>query len=295
MINGFLIINKNAGISSFDVIRKLKKINKFKKIGYIGTLDRNATGVLPVAINEGVKLIPLLEDYEKSYKAKFLLGIKTDTFDIVGKVLEEKEVGEFKKEELERILKGFEGEITQKVPIFSSKKINRKPLYKLARKGIEVEVPEKKVHIYSIKLTDYTHPYVDVEITCSKGTYIRSLANDFGEILGCGATLYALVRTKHGEFTYDMSVGLDEIKEKAEIERFILPLEHILSSMNKIIIDIQFERFLRQGMPVPIMSDMNAPKRDEMVKLFNRSGRLIAIGMTDIKTNTIKVKRLINN
>ncbi len=294
-MNGFLVINKKAGISSFDVIRRLKKINKFKKIGYIGTLDRNATGVLPVAINEGVKLIPLLEDYEKSYKAKFLLGVKTDTFDIEGKVLEKKEADEFKREELERILKGFEGEITQKVPIFSSKKINRKPLYKLARKGINIEVPEKKVHIYSIKLIDYIHPYVDVEITCSKGTYIRSLANDFGEILGTGATLYGLVRTRHGDFTYDMSVSLDEIKERADMERHIIPVEDVLPGMNKVIIDIQFERFLRQGMPVPIMSDMNAPRQDEMVKLLNRSGKLIAIGMTDTKTNTIKVKRLINN
>ncbi|MCX7965603.1 MAG: tRNA pseudouridine(55) synthase TruB [Syntrophorhabdaceae bacterium] len=294
-MNGFLIINKNTGMSSFDVIRRLKKICTFKKIGYIGTLDRNATGVLPVAINEGVKLIPLLEDHEKSYKARFLLGVRTDTFDIEGKVLEKTEPNEFKREQLEEALKGFKGEITQKVPIFSSKKVNKKPLYKLARKGIEVDVPEKKVHIFNIKLLDYTHPYVDVEVTCSKGTYIRSLANDFGEIIGCGATLYSLVRTKHGDFTYNMSVGLDEIKEKADIERYIVPVEDILPGMNKIVIDTQFERFLKQGMPVPIMSSMNAPKNDEMVKLFNKSGRLIAIGMTDIKTNTIKVKRLINN
>lgn len=294
-MNGFLIINKSAGISSFDVIRKLKKICHFKKIGYIGTLDRNATGVLPVAINEGVKLIPLLEDFEKSYKARFLLGLKTDTFDIEGKVLEKKEVAEFKRDELDSILKSFEGEIIQKVPIFSSKKMNRKPLYKLARKGIEINPPEKKVHIFSIKLIDYIHPYVDAEIICSKGTYIRSLANDFGEILKCGAILYSLIRTKHGDFTYDMSVGLDQINEKADIERHIIPIEEILPNMNKIIIDIQFEKFLRQGMPVPIMSSMNLSKHDEMIKLLNRNGRLIAIGMTDTKTNTIKVKRLINN
>lgn len=294
-MNGFLVINKTAGISSFDVIRKLKRIDRFKKIGYIGTLDRNATGVLPVAINEGVKLIPLLEDYEKSYKARLLLGVKTDTWDIEGKILEEKNVNEFKKEELEQVLKGFEGEITQKVPMFSSKKVNKKPLYKLARKGIEVEIPKKKVHIYSIKLIDYTHPYVDIEVTCSKGTYIRSLANDFGEMLGSGATLYSLVRTKHGDFTYDMSVSLDEIKEKVDIEKHILPVEVILPGMSTITIDMQFERFLRQGMPLPIMTNMNAPKNDEMVKLLNRSGKLIAIGITDTKTNTIKVKRLINN
>lgn len=295
MMNGFIVINKKTGISSFDVIRRLKKICTFKKIGYIGTLDRNATGVLPVAINEGVKLIPFLENYEKSYRASFLLGVKTDTFDIEGRVVEKKDVDEYRVEEIENALKGFTGEIMQKIPLFSSKKINSKPLYKLARKGINIEVPEKRVHIYDIKLIDYKHPYVDIEVTCSKGTYIRTLANDFGEKLGCGATLFKLVRTKHGDFTLDISVDVDTIKEKADIEKNIVSIENILPDMNRVIIDNQLERFLKQGMPVPIMTNMNVPKRDELVKIFNKDGRLIAIGMIDMKTNTIKVKRLINN
>ncbi|MBP8625562.1 MAG: tRNA pseudouridine(55) synthase TruB [Syntrophorhabdaceae bacterium] len=294
-MNGFLIVDKSPGISSYDVIRRLKRLSRFKKIGYIGTLDKNATGVLPVAINEGVKLIPLLEDYEKVYKARVLLGVQTDTYDIEGKVLSEKPVTEYKIDDIEGVLRGFLGDITQKVPMFSSKKVNRRPLYKLARKGIEIDPPEKNVRIYNISIKDYSHPYVDIEVTCSKGTYIRSLANDFGNILGCGATLFSLKRTKHGEFTSEMSIDIDEIKNEADLERCLIPLKDVLPHMNRVTIDNQFERFLRQGMPVPIMSNTDINRNDEFVKLFNRRNELIAIGFTDTKTNTIKVKRLINN
>ncbi|MCX8109713.1 MAG: tRNA pseudouridine(55) synthase TruB [Syntrophorhabdaceae bacterium] len=294
-MNGFLIVDKSPGISSYDVIRRLKKVSRFKKIGYIGTLDKNATGVLPIAINEGVKLIPLLEDYEKVYDARFLLGVQTDTYDIEGQVLSKKDVSEYGKDEIEAHLKTFIGDIVQKVPVFSSKKVHRKPLYKLARKGVQVETPEKNVRIYNIILKDYTHPYIDIEVTCSKGTYIRSLANDFGNLLGCGATLFSLKRTKHGEFTYEMSVNVDDIKSEYDLAGKLIPIEDILPNMNKITIDTPFERFLRQGMPVPIMGNTGIKKNDEFVKLFNKKGEFLAIGYTDIKTNTIKVKRLINN
>jgi len=225
----------------------------------------------------------------------FLLGVITDTFDIEGKVISEKIVAEYKKEEIEAALKGFVGDIIQKVPIFSSKKMQRKPLYKLARKGIQVDPPEKNVSIYNILLKDYSHPYVDIEVTCSKGTYIRSLANDFGNILGCGATLFSLKRTKHGEFTYEMSKNIDDIKNESDLKNSLIPLEDILPHMNKVTIDNRLERFLKQGMPVPILSNAGIKRNDEYVKLFNVRGEFIAIGLTDIKTNTIKVKRLINN
>ena len=191
-MNGFLIVDKQIGMSSYDVIRRLKKISSFKKIGYIGTLDRNATGVLPVAINEGVKLIPFFEDGEKAYRAKILLGVTTDTYDIAGNILTETNTETYECSNIQNILNRYKGKITQQVPLYSSKKVHRKPLYKLVRQGIPVEAPEKEVEIFSIKLVDYSHPYVDIYVTCSKGTYIRSLANDLGLALGCGATLYAL-------------------------------------------------------------------------------------------------------
>lgn len=294
-MNGFLIVDKKPGISSYDVIRRLKKVSRFKKIGYIGTLDRNATGILPVAINEGVKLITFLENSEKVYSARFLLGVKTDTYDIEGKIVTKQEVQEYSRKDIEDRLKSFLGDIKQRIPVYSSKKINRKPLYKLARKGIEVEVPEKSVHIYKIVLNNYNHPYVDVEVTCSKGTYIRSLANDFGDLLGCGATLFSLKRTKHGEFTNDMCVDIDKIRDEADLLRYSISLENILPSLKEVLIDMQFERFLKQGMPVPLLSGTGDWKNGELVKLLNRQGELIGIGITDTPTKTIKIKRLINN
>jgi len=134
-MNGYLIIDKKAGMSSYDVIRRLKRLHKSKKIGYIGTLDRNATGILPVAINEGVKLIPFLENVEKQYRAKFLLGVTTETQDIEGKVLTETATEPFDRQVIEDSLKAYLGKITQRVPAYSSKKVNRKPLYKWAERG----------------------------------------------------------------------------------------------------------------------------------------------------------------
>ena len=199
-MNGFLIIDKDSGMSSYDVVRRLKRIRSFKKIGYIGTLDRNATGILPVALNEAVKLIPFLENGQKAYRATFLLGTTTDTLDIEGKVLSTVEIEPFETVRLQDLLKTFEGKITQQIPVYSSKKVNRKPLYKWAREGVPIELPTKEVEIFDIHFLDYTHPYLTIDVSCSKGTYIRALAQDFGGALGCGATLYALKRTKLQEW-----------------------------------------------------------------------------------------------
>ena len=294
-MNGFLIIDKKVGMSSFDVIRRLKKLHTFTKIGYIGTLDRNATGVLPVAINEGVKVIPFLENVEKAYRARFLLGVTTDTLDIEGKVLTETTVEPLDRDVIAEALKGFIGKITQRVPMYSSKKVNRKPLYKWARKGISVEAPEKEVEIFDIRFLDYTHPYVDVEVACSKGTYIRALANDFGNKLGCGATLYSLKRTRHGEFTEQMGVDIELFKADQDLINYLLSLENVLQSIRGVVVEPALEKFLKQGMPVPISGSTKEWKDGEATRLLNKQGHLIAIGVADIATKTIKIKRLINH
>ncbi len=294
-LNGFLIIDKKAGMSSYDVIRHLKRINTFKKIGYIGTLDRNATGILPVALNEGVKLIPFLENVEKAYRARFLLGITTDTLDIEGKVLTETPVGPFSRNIIEETLQSFLGKITQRVPIYSSKKVNKRPLYKWARKGVPVEAPEKEVNIFDITLLDYTHPYVDVEVTCSKGTYTRALSHDFGDRLGCGSTLYSLKRTRHGEFTENMGIDIERFKEKEDLINYLLLLENVLQSVRSVVVESALEKFMKQGMPVPITGNTKEWKDGEAARLLDRKGVLIGIGLADCASKTIKVKRLINN
>ena len=141
MMNGFLVIDKSPGMTSYDVIKRLKRLHPFRKIGYIGTLDRNATGILPVALNEGVKLIPFLENGEKRYVARFVLGITTDTLDMEGTTLSETEPPVFERAVLEEALSRFKGKITQKIPAYSSKKVEGKPLYKWARQGIPIDPP----------------------------------------------------------------------------------------------------------------------------------------------------------
>lgn len=293
-MNGFLIIDKCAGISSYDVIRRLKRLYPFKKIGYIGTLDRNATGILPVALNEGVKLIPFLEDGTKMYRARFLLGVTTDTLDIEGTVQTSVEAPVFEKALLEEELNRFMGRIVQRIPAYSSKKIHRKPMYKLARQGMIVESPEKEVEVFDIALLDYCHPYVDLEVTCSKGTYIRALASDFGARLGCGATLHTLKRTRHGEFTEEVSIDIDNFKTDQDLLKYLVPLEQVIRTARETRVETAFEKFLKHGMPIPLLGSAREWKNGDVAKLLDAKGSLIGIGTVDMLSKTIKVKRLIN-
>lgn len=293
-LDGFLVIDKNPGMSSYDIIRRLKRLHRFKKIGYIGTLDRNATGVLPVAMDEGVKLIPFLEDVEKVYEADFLLGMTTDTYDVEGKILSETVVEPFEFPVIDNALKPFLGKITQQIPMYSSKKLNRKPLYKYAREGIEVEPQTKEVEIFQIRITDYTHPHIRLEITCSKGTYIRAVANDLGRTLECGATLFSLKRTRHGEFTETMSVNIDSFKTEQDLLNYTISLDKVPGSMPAFVVEVALERFLRQGMPIPLLGEGKDWRQGTLIRLFSKKGLMIGIGMVDAASRTVKVKRLIN-
>ncbi len=295
MMDGFLIIDKSPGMTSYDVIKRLKRLDSFRKIGYIGTLDRNATGILPVALNEGVKLIPFLENGEKKYVGRFVLGITTDTFDMEGVKTSEAEVPPFDTAVIRETLARFKGRITQKVPVYSSKKVEGKPLYKWVRQGLTVETPEKEVEVYDVNFLDYTHPYVDVEITCSKGTYIRVIAHDFGALLGCGAALYSLKRTQHGEFNLTRSVTLDPLRTKEDVVQYLVALEDVLVTARGVTIDPVLEKFLKNGMPVPLLGGARDWKHGELARLMSRTGGLLGIGKVDTDSKTIRMKRLINS
>jgi tRNA pseudouridine55 synthase len=295
MINGFLIIDKSPGMTSYDVIKRLKRLHAFRKIGYIGTLDRNATGILPVALDEGVKLIPFLENGEKRYVARFVLGITTDTFDMEGTVLSEAPPPVYARDVVEEALSRFKGKITQKVPVYSSKKVEGKPLYKWVRQGIAIDPPNKEVEVYDMTFLDYAYPYVDAEISCSKGTYIRVIAHDLGAHLGCGAALYALKRTRHGEFDISRSVPLDSLKTKQDIVRYMIPLEDVMQAVRGVAIEPVLEKFLKNGMPVPLLGGSRDWKQGELAKIMNRDGMLLGIGCVDTDSKSIRMKRLINS
>lgn len=215
-MNGIININKTKGITSFDVIRKLRRILKEKSIGHTGTLDPLATGVLVVCVGKATGLAQDIESKEKTYIANLDLGYRTDTLDVTGEILEKREFIPPTKEEFQKVYENFLGEIEQIPPMYSAIKINGQKLYDLARQGIEVERKARKVKIDSIKIISFTGKNAIVKCTVSKGTYIRTLIDDIGQKLGTLATMTELLRQEVGEYHINKSYTLEDIEILAE-------------------------------------------------------------------------------
>ena len=218
MTNGIINVYKEKGFTSFDVVAKMRGIFKQKKIGHTGTLDPDATGVLPVCLGKATRVCDLLTEKDKEYEAVLLLGKKTDTGDISGTVLEEKEVSA--EENLVRhAILSFIGEIKQVPPMYSALKVNGQKLCDLARQGITIERKARKVKIYEIQILEMNLPRVRFLVSCSKGTYIRTLCEDIGEKLGLPSCMESLVRTKVADFTLDQAYPLSKIEELVKENR----------------------------------------------------------------------------
>ena len=216
MINGIVNIYKEKGYTSHDVVAVLRKVVGQKKIGHTGTLDPDATGVLPVCLGRATKVCELLTDHDKTYEALLLLGKTTDTQDISGEVLEEGDPGDLTEEEVRSCIESFIGEYDQIPPMYSALKVNGKKLYELAREGKTVERKSRKVQIHGIRILEMNLPHVRMEVDCSKGTYIRTLCHDIGEKLQVGGCMEELERTKVGRFLKEDAVTLDEVRQKME-------------------------------------------------------------------------------
>jgi tRNA pseudouridine55 synthase len=212
LINGFVVIDKPAGITSHDVVSRVRRILGTRKVGHTGTLDPFATGVLPIAVNDGTKAIPFLDEGIKCYEALMQLGVVTDTLDMTGKILRESDCSFVSRQQLLVVFKHFNGLILQTPPMYSAIKQGGQPLYKLARLGQEVERAARPVEIYSIELLSITLPFVSIRVTCSRGTYVRTLADDIGAVLGCGAALKELRRTASGPFEISSAHTLEELE-----------------------------------------------------------------------------------
>ncbi len=215
-MNGFVVLDKSGGMTSFRASAVLRRIYNEKKTGHTGTLDPMATGVLPVALGKATRFIDFLPDSDKAYTARFRLGIVTDTLDITGTVLEEREVNA-KREDIEALLPSFTGEIFQLPPMYSAISVGGVRLYELARKGLEIEREQRKITVYSLSLreTDAEGEY-EIDVKCSKGTYVRTLIADIGEKLGCGAVMTALRRTLSNGFSIEDAVTEEELQELGE-------------------------------------------------------------------------------
>lgn len=212
-MEGIIIINKPKGVTSHDVVNMIRRRFKMRRVGHAGTLDPLATGVLVLLLGRSTKLFDKFSAFDKSYKATLTLGLKTTTADINGKVIQESDYSQITREQIEKMIKGFIGEIKQVPPMVSALKVNGQRLYQLARKGIEVKRVARDIRIDSLQLDNFAPPLVDFSLDCSKGTYVRKLGEDIGDLLGCGGCISKIERTKVGPFDISESVTIEDVNE----------------------------------------------------------------------------------
>ncbi len=284
---GFLSVYKPVGKTSHDVVAYFRKLLKIKKIGHTGTLDPFAEGVLPICIGNSTRLIEYLPD-DKAYLAFVQFGKATDSYDIEGNVIfqSDKKVA---KEDVEQALKKFEGDIEQLPPIYSAIKVNGKKLYEYAREGKSVEIKPRKVTIYKIELKnfDYDNQVAQVYVECSKGTYIRSIANDLGQVLGCGGYLTRLIRTKAGKFLLENSKKMEEFLSKEIVENNLIEPISMLNYETYSLNDSE-KIDISNGKPLLNKSIKNA---ENLILVYNDCIKAIASSCD----GCIKVKKVFNN
>lgn len=258
MLDGFLVVDKPAGMSSHQVVAMLRRTLGEKKIGHTGTLDPFATGVLPIALGEGTKAITFLDESVKEYRATMRLGISTDTQDLEGEILEQRSWSHVTREAVESLVQAFSGNLLQVPPMFSALKRDGVPLYKLARKGETVEREPRAITVHSLVMERIELPEVSFTVRCSRGTYVRTLAHDMGESLGCGAHLLALRRTKSGPFSLENSFTLDEIAVGPPREvavRHFVPVRTALAHLPELELTPAGSARVRNGIP-PLEGDL---------------------------------------
>ena len=276
MISGLLLIDKPAGITSFDVVRRVRRALKVRKVGHLGTLDPFATGLLPLALEEATKLAQFLLEEPKTYLATLKLGVETDSQDLTGRVTAESDRLP-SPEEVRQAATRFVGEIEQVPPSYSAVHHQGERLYKLARRGEAVEVPPRQVVIYRLEVMEAALPQVTVRVECGKGTYIRTLAHDLGRALGCGAHLVALTRLAVGAFRLEEALPLDLIEKRADlgdIHRRLIPLAQCLPRYQAVRVDRQEAWRLAQGQTLPWPEP--GPAAGEKVRVV-AEGSLVAV------------------
>ena len=286
-MDGVIVIRKEKGFTSHDVVAKLRGILHMKKIGHTGTLDPDAEGVLPVALGKATRLVDMITDKEKTYEAVMRLGVVTDTQDMSGTVLSQTTELSVTEEELCTVVSSFVGDYMQVPPMYSALKVNGKKLYELAREGKTVERKPRPVHFYEIEILDISFPLVRFRVTCSKGTYIRTLCHDIGEKLGCGAAMESLLRTKVGRFTLDDAITLaqtEEAVQKETIESKILGIEEILAEYPRVCCTKEGDRLLANGNPL-VQALVDAQEKKGWIRMCSSEGSFSGVYQWDEKRN----------
>ena len=282
--NGIINIFKEKGFTSHDVVAKMRGILKQKKIGHSGTLDPDATGVLPVLLGNATVLSDMLTDKSKEYEAVMLLGVSTDTQDITGKILEKRDTSNLNKDMVKEIILSFLGEYMQLPPMYSALKVGGKKLVDLARKGKEVKREPRAVYIFDIDIMDISLPEVKFKAKVSKGTYIRTLCHDIGEKLSVGGCMESLIRTRVDRFYINDAITLKQVEENREcLKKNILSVEEYFSFLPKINTSPEFDKYLHNGNKLKLDKK---PENSELYRLYDSKDRFIAIykkEMTELK------------
>ncbi|NFN17153.1 tRNA pseudouridine(55) synthase TruB [Clostridium botulinum] len=290
-MNGVLNVFKNKGMSSFDVVRKIKFTAKEKKVGHTGTLDPQAEGVLPVCLGKATKIIDYIMNSRKVYKVKLLLGKNTTTYDLEGEVVKERDASHIKENDVKETILSFVGGYDQVPPMYCALKQNGVRLYQLARQGIEVEREARRINIYDICEIEYDLPYVSFKVTCSKGTYIRSLCYDIGEKLNVGATMVNLIRTETSVFKEENSINIEDLTPE-NINDYIISIEDALSSYPKLIVNTSFTKLLVNGVKVydRRLSD-EVIENDILYRVYDKENTFIGLGSKD--NEGFKIQKLL--
>lgn len=278
MMDGVLIVKKEKGFTSHDVVAKLRGILRMKKIGHTGTLDPEAEGILPVVLGKATRLVDMLTEKEKTYEALLHLGIETDTQDMTGSVLRELPVT-VTEEDVKKTVETFLGEQQQIPPMYSALKVDGKKLYELAREGKTVERKPRTVYFREIRILEMELPLVRISVTCSKGTYIRTLCHDIGQKLGCGGCMEELLRTKSGQFSLEDSLTLGQIQtlaDQGEIEEHLIEIREILGEYPALSGKKMADRLLKNGNPVT-EALVDGSYRDGWVRMHTSEGEFIGI------------------
>lgn len=283
-MNGIVIVNKPQGKTSHDIVGIMRRVFKTRRVGHTGTLDPLATGVLPVCIGNATRAADMLTASEKEYRAVLLLGKRSDTLDIEGKITEENPVC-VTEEDVRKAIGGFVGEIMQVPPMYSAIKKDGKKLYELAREGKETEREARPVTIYSIEINQIDLPRVEFTVACSKGTYIRSLCDDIGTALGCGGVMESLVRTKTAGFSLENSYTVEELENMEDLSEAVLPTDSLFSDLPAIYLNEKQEKSIVNG----VRMTWRSGEEGTVYRLYSADGTFLCVSkLTESRLVLIK-------
>ena len=281
-MDGILNINKPQGKTSFSIVAMVKRLSGERRVGHAGTLDPAATGVLPVCLGQGTRIIEFLVDATKAYRAQIELGVTTDTYDASGNITHQEDPSGITQKQLESAFSSFCGLIQQTPPMYSAVKHQGKRLYELARAGIRVERRSRPTRIYHLELVGWQPPIVTMEVVCSKGTYIRSLAHDLGQTLGCGASLRSLVRLRCGLFDIKDAVSLPQLEDAFRYgywQRFVYPIDIVLLHWAAIVVSDATGQAIRNGRPVDYLEQRSSAlsSSEEHCRAYTSDGHFLGV------------------